>query len=1610
MSGAGGFLAEDFQERNDLGQYPQLSRRQRRDPLAVLKSLEALDEQEERARRDRELLNRIQTGQQPEQPRETGFGGLRKAEAEMAEQERLADPEARQQWLAERDAQITKMETDLDAFMNETLQLRPGVDDIRRRAEIIDIERANIQKAKEQQAELWADLERAKHAPGATGNLFALMEYEQNYANKTANPLFGGFATSMARKMGLDKWILRLQGKETLEERLQNDETYREEFIRYAVENRDAINQLLKAYQAEAQDPSVIEQLIANSPLAAMQETLAGLASLPAEGLASLLGTDERGRFDEQIEWDEALLNLNPFGLMANAVGVGTSDSALRRRGREMNEKVGENLLDLDLNLMATKGISPLETVAGGLMPAAGAFGAFSDINPQTKKLAYQLGFELSTDPLNFIDFGGSKITKPSKILSEVAETNKWLAPFRKFWKALGGAAKDARAIGDPKLTEAHLFEQAFAEGGIGPEALRIAQDARAFNADMYSRLGETKATQTLELLPGIVERTKKLSVETGMEAGEIRKGLVEASTTDEVVRQALHDAADFLDDLNLRAREMENAFGGHTAMLDSDYGYYMTIEDPRFTQWKAENPTAQKILSGVDGSFAKDQWNGAMMSWERGRIDEWRHLDFYEKEAKLREVLRARGLPDSVPIFSRDAFMNMAKRAETSMHRLKQRAFYVGATEAFATKGADDVVLALAEQAADEKQAKAWARVMELEEELAKRKAVGENLVEGQRALRKEIKAAGKHGDEMLEGAEQLGRLSDDAAQVGDAVKQGNTLRRIFSKHPNLAELDEADRTVKALVDQVAKDIEAGPTKRFGTKFSRGQQRTAKQAVKTFEKAYKSAETKQAARNAIKTLLSDLRANAPKKLVAEYERLAQKALDQVDKLSLAAEKIGDRKVLGAVKSVEAGARRDVKAGIERAVAANIEDWTATKKAAWVEHVAKKAGHQPPPGYANGLDIYRKAGVELPNDLASLARLATSYLSPDDVATISKWVKDFYGGTWIDNATVNAIGTFLDGLKVIYQRSLLSRPPSMMRDFWGQLSQAIFAADGPEFADEVAKAVADLGGNPHTWAKGLGTGWKAPDDVLQLMSEGVLNTTVDEATQVGNFDRLAEGAAKGGPVKRALEPVLRGLGTVERKGVLGAALQPVSSKLSDAAKTATDLPLHARVWTEQTLRLATYRQAVKKGMSHREAVEEVMTHWGRFNELTSFDRHVLSRILFFWAWRRATIPIALKNLLDYPVRSKIILTSTALVHNEAKENASEIDQAAAEAGVPEWFRRMGGYILGVDEQGNADAISMGGSTYFAPAVSLLNSDFASALRQGDLEEAGAEGIREVFRSSPPYFQQIAERLEEKDYFSNKAWRDESGHSQVKAPTFLWWFMNKPGDEPNAFEKLLGLTPVMDSDGNLRHVTIDPNVSWWLDWIPGMSAVMQDVSSMADPRQADTATGIMLPTGKELNLSLEKGLMRQAGVPKYQFQISTAQEQEIRKVREALGDSLTDLTGDSLSMDQFGNIGPNFRSERGQKLQQDIDQWRREAQEQGLGTARARGYVNQRLIRHYLQEWRIMELSERLKALQGKAPAMAEAPKPLQDSTRYGRQRAIEDDRADRELRKLLGIR
>jgi hypothetical protein len=184
-------------------------------------------------------------------------------------------------------------------------------------------------------------------------------------------------------------------------------------------------------------------------------------------------------------------------------------------------------------------------------------------------------------------------------------------------------------------------------------------------------------------------------------------------------------------------------------------------------------------------------------------------------------------------------------------------------------------------------------------------------------------------------------------------------------------------------------------------------------------------------------------------------------------------------------------------------------------------------------------------------------------------------------------------------------------------------------------------------------------------------------------------------------------------------------------------------------------------------------------------------------------------------------------------------------------------------------------------------------------------------------------------------------------------------MNHNG-EPNAIERVLGLTAKMNKDGSLRSLTIKPELGWLMQALPGVDAAAADVSAFFDPRQADAS-----------GLSLGKGALRQAGFPMYRFSMDDEKARNVAAFRKALHSEVGKLAGGGLDV-VHGRVAPTFTTLRGQKMNRDIATWRIEADRLGLGPRATQAYVDQRMTRMYQAEWRLIDLDRRLRILQDAA--------------------------------------
>lgn len=626
-----------------------------------------------------------------------------------------------------------------------------------------------------------------------------------------------------------------------------------------------------------------------------------------------------------------------------------------------------------------------------------------------------------------------------------------------------------------------------------------------------------------------------------------------------------------------------------------------------------------------------------------------------------------------------------------------------------------------------------------------------------------------------------------------------------------------------------------------------------------------------------------------------------------------------DKPVADTVNQRVRDARKALEEAREAADNANMDKWTVDEKVKWLTTRFKPDAAK---GNITGLELLSKANVPLPADMPTLLKLAVTEFSPQQGKQFKKLAE---GTIWEHINTPSKLGRVMDAIKVIAQKAQLARPGSLARDLRGTAINGAMAGN-TGYLREAYRTV----GTFENWR----TGGRTSDIVNRLRGEGVLKTTTSEALQrPGTFAKL--GAEADSRVGKLLA---KGMQRVEERGLVGALLP---KRAGEAAAKNLDKLNDARVYWEEVNRVATYLKATREGMSHAEAVEEIYKWWGKFDELTRLERNVLNRIMFFWAWQARSIPISMRHLLTHPVRAKLVLAMTAGNVNDDKD-------------MPDWLKRMGGWVLGRNENGTVDAINVGG-TYFDPMISMLQGNFANEVMSGKnfnpLDAAGTLGM-DIFRSSPPHIQAIAEAGLKKDLFTNHDWwkdRNAEAVSQAKAPTAFWWLY---GD--NAISAALGLKAVGKKDG--QYLTMDPRWSWFFGAVPGLETTLTDVSAFF--------SSPLLTEGEAPapDITPFRGILRQAGFPLYEVPLEKGKEQ-VYQLKAALvkdADKTAGLTAFN------GRVVPakNFR---GQQISADMQRWRDAARLQKMTPTQIDQYVSERLLKHYPQEGRVLALQDKVEA-------------------------------------------
>ena len=1273
----------------------------------------------------------------------------------------------------------------------------------------------------------------------------------------------------------------------------------------------------------EAAQSSPVQNVI--SKLAAPMEMAGAMGSLASDALGGKMGTD-----------------LSAMEYLNDSLGTGAfdEDSKSRKRGREFWTQAGRNLAVYhDTNPVASALTNPADMLMTDIDLLTRAGMVDDENREEYNALAGELVVSTMADPLNVVGEVAKPLEGAAK-LEQLLYKNRAFSAFAakvpkiayapgKFVRYAVGKGREAQALGDPRLTRVMMAERTLAEEA-GYEFLSLRYKALDDIARVTKPLGKVQRARLAEELPGLVERGK-----------DARMALRES---EDVYHKALVEAADLYDDAAAAAYLTEKKYGMKVTELVGPYEYFGRRFSDEFAHWLNTRPDAQRIM--FDDAIKQGGLGGALESWEKAR--KMPSLNFYESEAVLRKKFARHGMPEDMPVWGRDAFGDLAKRASKSLDDVKARNFGLNFMQEFGSPTGVEAIDDLLRRWGELDRAKVPEGGVAGVEAGAANARAGEAdaakvAEQAQTQYAKQRRAATE-----ANAAAETARSQWQEASGGydDAVKARKQAKADYFKAQE-GFLQGESGANESMQDATRRLLEAQDALRNAKKSGASPERIAGLERKTVDAQKASAAAEYGTSQAAERMKSAREAAAKAEAEArDWEQKATRARAEWDKQARAAQH-GDP-----------------------------DSWSVHAKAKW----ARGQAPEMPPGInkpTNALDELMKMHAPLPDDMNELARLAHTWLSPEDAKVFAKYTGNFYWNRL--PKTPNGVGQWWDDWKRIFQKATLASPASLMKDHIGTIGQMFLSGN----FSEIPRALKDLGGTPWKWASGA---VKPSPDVMFLRARGALNTTIAET--------FTKPSGKGW-----LRP------TLQKYGVAGTMARPFGKRAAEGMSRATDVLLHQRQFIEEAGRLATYRKGLRDGLSKERALEEIWKYWGKFDELIKLERDVFNRIFFFWSWKARSIPITLTNFVEKPVKMRLLLMATA---GDARGDKGD--------GMPEWLKRMGGWTLQQDENGNSQVASTGSSMYSSALIGFLQGDMVKAVQSGEWSSVPEKGMRELLQGSPPIAQSAIELATSHDYFTDQDWwkdRDPSKGSNMKAPSFMYWLTNKGKGEETTIQKMLDLKPEFDENNQLRRVTMSPRWAWILDALPGVSARAADISSFVDPRKE--TPGAQSPTGK----SLLPGISRQLGVPIYHVKPPDNLERDIRELRKGLRKDVQNISGNSLFVDDFNRVRPNTKSMRGKRLQADMDEWKQQAKSQKLGPAQAKQYIDERVKRLYLDEWRIMELSDRLDRLHVIAK---EGPRPVGDmelplvtgkspESRYTTQANRERKAADREFESMLkGVR
>jgi hypothetical protein len=326
---------------------------------------------------------------------------------------------------------------------------------------------------------------------------------------------------------------------------------------------------------------------------------------------------------------------------------------------------------------------------------------------------------ELVGNGIGGLGKGLMKIRPVAEFVAKHPGASQWP---KRLWLKIAGEGRKADVLGNEKLTEIFLHEQAF-NRSAGAEALKWQGALKRDTARILNGLTEQQRKTVLELTPEVVEH--------GAAVGRV---------IDEPTAKALDDYAAIISQSDADLFALQNKWGLGVHELTEDFNHFGRQLSDELMDFLNKRPDARKAWLGAKTRMSRDLLSRGLLDVERGRV--LKGMDFKDAEKTMREVLKDFDLPENMAIWNMDPTQVLLRRSESSIEAAKVRNLAHVASEVYGVtpEGAMDAARLIVREAVENTAGRASERTAVARQMLEEAQAAQAAFREGRGALRSAV------------------------------------------------------------------------------------------------------------------------------------------------------------------------------------------------------------------------------------------------------------------------------------------------------------------------------------------------------------------------------------------------------------------------------------------------------------------------------------------------------------------------------------------------------------------------------------------------------------------------------------------------------------------------------------------------------------------------------------------------------------------------------------------------------------------------------------------------------------------------------------------------------